>query len=105
MHANRQGDERSYVKHIRHWLESTQGRPSAGRRAIVDADGIASLRRLQMLCDMREGDRYYMRGPEMWRSCCSRGSVNAHDAAQVARGCWHFAIATLVAGGCSTGTS
>jgi hypothetical protein len=39
------------------------------------------------------------------RSCCSRGSLNAHDAAQVARSCWHFAIATLVADGCSNGTS
>jgi len=44
LHANRQDDERAYVKHIRQWLEINQGRPSVGRRAIVDADGTASLR-------------------------------------------------------------
>jgi len=44
LHANRQDDERSYVKHIRQRLELNQGRPSAGRRRIVDADGSASLR-------------------------------------------------------------
>ncbi len=44
LRANRQDDERGYVKHIRQWLEVNQGRPSVGRRVIVDADGIASLR-------------------------------------------------------------
>jgi len=44
LHANRQDDERSYVKHIRQWLELNQGRPSVHRRAIVDADAISSLR-------------------------------------------------------------
>ena len=50
-------------------------------------------------------DPAFANGCELRRSCCSRGSVNAHDAAQVARSCWHFAITTLVAGGCSNGTS
>jgi hypothetical protein len=45
LHANRQDDERAYVRHIRDWLEANQGRPSIARRAIVDASGSASLRR------------------------------------------------------------
>lgn len=44
LHANRQDDERAYVRHIRDWLEANQGRPSIVRRAIVDAGGGASLR-------------------------------------------------------------
>jgi hypothetical protein len=44
LHANRQDDERVYVKHIRQWLESNNGRPSVPRRAVADAGGIASLR-------------------------------------------------------------
>jgi hypothetical protein len=44
LHANRQDDERAYAKHIRQWLESNNGRPAAPRRAVVDADGVASLR-------------------------------------------------------------
>ncbi len=44
LHANRQDNERSYAKHIRQWLELSQGRPSVGRRAIVDVAGITSLR-------------------------------------------------------------
>ena len=44
LHANRHDDERAYVRHIRAWLEANHGRPSIGRRAIVDVGGIASLR-------------------------------------------------------------
>ncbi|HVC06608.1 MAG TPA: hypothetical protein VND98_03350 [Solirubrobacterales bacterium] len=44
LHANRQDDERAYVRHIRDWLESNQGRPSIARRAIVDVGGHPSLR-------------------------------------------------------------
>jgi hypothetical protein len=44
LHANRQDDERAYVKHIRDCLEADHGRPSIARRAIVDVGGVASLR-------------------------------------------------------------
>jgi hypothetical protein len=44
LHANRQDDERAYVRQIREVLEANQGRPSIARRAIIDADGSASLR-------------------------------------------------------------
>lgn len=44
LHANRQDDERAYVKHIRDWLEANQGRPSIARRAVTDVGGVASLR-------------------------------------------------------------
>ena len=44
LHANRQDDERAYVKHIRQWLEINHGRPGVRRRAIVDANGMQSLR-------------------------------------------------------------
>jgi hypothetical protein len=44
LHANRQDDERSYIRHIRDSLEANQGRPSIARRAIIDADAGASLR-------------------------------------------------------------
>lgn len=43
LHANRQDDERAYVRHIRDCLESNQGRPNIARRGVVDAGG-ASLR-------------------------------------------------------------
>jgi hypothetical protein len=44
LHANRQDDQRTYVRHIRDCLEANQGRPSIARRAIVDAGRGASLR-------------------------------------------------------------
>jgi len=44
LHANRQDNKRTYVKHIRGWLESSQGRPSVARRAIADVGDVASLR-------------------------------------------------------------
>jgi hypothetical protein len=44
LHANRQDNERTYVKHIREWLQSSHGRPSVARRAIVDVGRVASLR-------------------------------------------------------------
>jgi hypothetical protein len=44
LHANRQDDQRAYVRHIRDWLQANHGRPSVGRRAIVDAGGGVSLR-------------------------------------------------------------
>lgn len=44
LHANRQDDQRAYVRHIRDWLEANQGRPSIARRAVVDVGGDASLR-------------------------------------------------------------
>jgi hypothetical protein len=44
LHANRQDDQRAYVRHIRDCLEANQGRPSVARRAVVDANGGASLR-------------------------------------------------------------
>lgn len=44
LHANRQDDERAYVKHIRDWLQANHGRPSIARRAVADVDGVASLR-------------------------------------------------------------
>jgi hypothetical protein len=44
LHANRQDNERTYVKHIRDWLQSSQGRPSIARRTIIDAGRVASLR-------------------------------------------------------------
>lgn len=44
LHANREDNERAYVRHIRDWLEANQGRPNIPRRAVVDAGG-ASLRR------------------------------------------------------------
>ena len=43
LHANRQDNENAYVRHIRDCLEANQGRPSIGRRAIVDT-AAASLR-------------------------------------------------------------
>jgi len=39
LHANRQDDERAYVRHIREILEANQGRPNIMRRAIIDAGG------------------------------------------------------------------
>ena len=39
LHANRQDDERAYVRQIREILEADQGRPSIARRAIIDAGG------------------------------------------------------------------
>jgi len=44
LHANRQDDEQAYTQLIRLWLESNQGRPSNGRRVIVDAGRVPSLR-------------------------------------------------------------
>jgi hypothetical protein len=44
LHANRQDDERAYVRHIRDCLEANHGRPSVGRRTIVDTGSGASLR-------------------------------------------------------------
>jgi hypothetical protein len=44
LHANRQDDVNSYVRHIRDCLEANHGRPSSARRAIVDAGGNPSLR-------------------------------------------------------------
>ncbi len=44
LHANRQDNERTYVKHIRDWLQSSQGRPSVARRTIADAGRVPSLR-------------------------------------------------------------
>ena len=44
LHANRQDDMAAYVRHIRERLEANHGRPSIGRRAVVDVGGIASLR-------------------------------------------------------------
>ncbi len=44
LHANRQDDERAYVRHIRDCLEANQGRPSIARRAVTDTRGAASLR-------------------------------------------------------------
>ncbi|HSD33052.1 MAG TPA: hypothetical protein VLB49_14130 [Gemmatimonadales bacterium] len=44
LHANRQDDTTAYVRHIRDRLEANQGRPTIGRRAVVDVGGIASLR-------------------------------------------------------------
>jgi len=44
LHANRQDDQRAYVRHIRDWLVANQGRPSIARRAVVDVGGDASLR-------------------------------------------------------------
>ena len=44
LHANRQDDERAYVRQIREILEANQGRPNIMRRAIIDAGGGASLR-------------------------------------------------------------
>jgi len=44
LHANRQDDERVYVRRIRDCLEANQGRPNIGRRAIVDPGRGASLR-------------------------------------------------------------
>jgi hypothetical protein len=44
LHANRQDDVNVYIRHIRESLQPNHGRPSIGRRAIADVDGIASLR-------------------------------------------------------------
>jgi len=44
LHANRQDNQRDYVRHIRDRLEANHGRPSAARRAVVDVGGHASLR-------------------------------------------------------------
>ena len=44
LHANRQDDVHTYVRHIRAWLEANHGRPSIDRRAVVDTRGRASLR-------------------------------------------------------------
>jgi hypothetical protein len=44
LHANRHDNAHAYVRHIRDCLEATQGRPSVGRRAVVDSAGAASLR-------------------------------------------------------------
>lgn len=44
LHANRQDDERAYVRHIRDRLEANQGRPSIARREVADSAGAVSLR-------------------------------------------------------------
>jgi hypothetical protein len=44
LHANRQDDERAYVRHIRDCLETNQGHPSLARREIVDTGRGVSLR-------------------------------------------------------------
>jgi hypothetical protein len=44
LHANRQDDLSAYVRRIRDCLEANQGRPSIGRRAIVDSGASVSLR-------------------------------------------------------------
>jgi len=44
LHANRQDDVNVYIRHIRESLEPNHGRPSIGRRAIADVDGVVSLR-------------------------------------------------------------
>ena len=44
LHANRQDDDNEYVRLIRECLEANHGRPSVGRRAVVDVSGIPSLR-------------------------------------------------------------
>ncbi|MCA1679900.1 MAG: transposase [Actinobacteria bacterium] len=44
LHANRQDDLRTYVRHIRECLEANQGRPNNARRAVVDSGRAASLR-------------------------------------------------------------
>ena len=44
LHANRQDDVNTYVRHIRSSLETHQGRPSIARRAVVDTGRRASLR-------------------------------------------------------------
>lgn len=44
LHANRQDEVRAYVRHIRDCLEANHGRPSVGRRTIVDTRSGASLR-------------------------------------------------------------
>lgn len=44
LHANRQDDESDYVRLIRESLEANQGRPGIVRRAVVDANRVASLR-------------------------------------------------------------
>lgn len=44
LHANRQDDINPYVRQIRECLEANEGRPTIGRRAIVDAGGTVSLR-------------------------------------------------------------
>ncbi len=44
LRANRQDNERAYVRHIRDCLEANQGRPDITRRAVVDATSGASLR-------------------------------------------------------------
>ncbi len=43
-HANRQDDEQANTQLIRLWLESNQGRPSNGRRVIIAAGRVPSLR-------------------------------------------------------------
>lgn len=44
LRANRQSNERAYTKTIRQWLEANAGRPRVARRAVVDLDGVPSLR-------------------------------------------------------------
>jgi len=44
LHANRQDDVNAYIRDIRKCLEVNHGRPSIGRRAIADVDGVVSLR-------------------------------------------------------------
>ena len=44
LHANRHDNAHAYVRHIRDCLEANQGRPSVGRRTVVDSAGAASLR-------------------------------------------------------------
>lgn len=44
LHANRQDDVHTYIRHIRAWLEANHGRPTIARRAVVDSRGRASLR-------------------------------------------------------------
>ncbi len=44
LHANREDDVLAYTRSIRTWLEANGGRPRGVRRAVADADGVASLR-------------------------------------------------------------
>ena len=43
LHANRQDDQHAYVRNIRDCLEANHGRPSIGRRVIIDTGRAGSL--------------------------------------------------------------
>ena len=43
LHANRQDDQHAYVRYIRDCLEANRGRPSIGRRVIIDTGRAGSL--------------------------------------------------------------